>query len=401
MKRTKINKRTKKFPAWPHYEADEIEAVSKVLQSGKVNYWTGQECKLFEKEFADYIGMPYAISLANGSLALELALYVYDIGVGDEVITTSRTFIASASAAVMRGATPIIADIDHESGNITAETIAQKISPRTKAIIVVHLAGWPAEMDEIMALAKKHDIKVIEDVAQAHGAKYKGQMAGSIADISAFSFCQDKIISTGGEGGMLLLKDEAEFKKAWSYKDHGKGFDTVYHKKHPVGFRYLHDSFGTNWRMTEMQAAIGRAQLKKLPKWLAERKRNAAILTERLSDIKALRIPRPPEYIEHAYYKYFLYVNLEQLQNRKTRTDISDGIFDRGVFCRVGSCSEIYLEQAFRESDFAVTEPLKIAQEFSETAMMLLVHPGLSENDMHDMADVVEYVVGELAEGNE
>ena len=396
MMRAKINKRTKKFTPWPYYAPDEIEAVSKVLQSGRVNYWTGQECKSFEKEFAEYFDMPYAISLANGSLALELALYTLGIGAGDEVITTSRTFIASASAAVMRGATPIIADIDHESGNITAETIAAKISPKTKAIIVVHLAGWPAEMDEIMALAKKHDLKVIEDVAQAHGARYKGKLAGSIGDMAAFSFCQDKIMSTGGEGGMLLLRSEAEFKKAWAYKDHGKGYDTVYHKQHPDGFRYLHDSFGTNWRMTEMQAAIGRLQLKKLPDWLKQRRRNAAILTERLSKNPALRIPTPPEYIEHAYYKYFLYVNLDKLKPGKTRTDISDGIYDRGVFCRVGSCSEIYLEQAFRESDFAVTEPLKVAREFSETAMMLLVHPGLSEDDMHDMADVVEYVVGEM-----
>ncbi len=398
MKRIKIDKRTEKFPAWPYYEADEIAAVSKVLQSGKVNYWTGQECKLFEKEFAEYVGMPYAISLANGSLALELALYTLDIGAGDEVITTSRTFIASASAAVMRGATPIIADIDRESGNITAQTIAPKITTKTKAIIVVHLAGWPAEIDEIMALAKEHNIKVIEDVAQAHGAKYKGRVLGSIADMAAFSFCQDKIMSTGGEGGMLLLNNEEEFKKAWAYKDHGKGYDTVYKKQHPVGFRYLHDSFGTNWRMTEMQAAIGRLQLKKLDNWLKERNRNAEILTERLSKIKALRIPIPPDYAEHAYYKYFFYVIPELLKEGKTRTDVSDGIFDRGVFCRVGSCSEIYLEQAFRESEFAVKEPLQVASEFSETAMMLLVHPGLSEDDMHDMADVVEYVMAELRE---
>ncbi len=398
MKRIKINKRTEKFPAWPYYEADEIAAVTRVLQSSKVSYWTGQECKLFEKEFADYVGMPYAISLANGSLALELALYTLDIGAGDEVITTSRTFIASASAVVMRGATPIIADIDRESGNITAQTIAPKITAKTKAIIVVHLAGWPAEMDEIMNLAKEHNIKVIEDVAQAHGAKYKGRVLGSIADMAAFSFCQDKIMSTGGEGGMLLLNNEAEFKKAWAYKDHGKGYDTVYKKQHPLGFRYLHDSFGTNWRMTEMQAAIGRLQLKKLDNWLKERNRNAEILTERLSKIKALRIPIPPDYVEHAYYKYFFYVVPELLKEGKARTDISDGIFDRGVFCRVGSCSEIYLEQAFRESEFAVKEPLQVASEFSETAIMLLVHPGLSEDDMHDMADVVEYVMADLRE---
>ena len=257
------------FAPWPHFAPDEIEAAAKVLQSGKVNYWTGQEGRLFEREFADYVGTKHAIALHNGTVALELALYAMGVGEGDEVITTPRTFIASASAAVMRGARPVFADVDPESGLITAETIERAITPRTKAIIVVHLAGWPADMDAIMALARKHNLWVIEDCAQAHGARYKGRSVGSIGHAGAWSFCQDKILTTGGEGGMLTLNDDELWSKAWSFKDHGKSYDAVYNRQHPPGFRWLHEDFGTNWRMLEVQSAIGRVILRKLDGWVS------------------------------------------------------------------------------------------------------------------------------------
>ena len=270
--------RERPFAPWPYFARDEIEAARKVLESGKVNYWTGAEGRQFEKEFAEFVGCDYAVAVANGTVALELALYALGIGPGDEVVVPSRTFIASASCAVMRGAKPVVADIDPVSQNITAETIARVLSPRTKAIVAVHLAGWPCDMDPIKKLARDRGLYVIEDCAQAHGATYKGKKVGSLGDVAAFSFCQDKIMTTGGEGGMLTTSNREIWERAWSYKDHGKSYAEVYKKDHPPGFRWLHESFGTNWRLTEMQAAIGRVQLNKLPQWVEKRRINAAVL---------------------------------------------------------------------------------------------------------------------------
>jgi dTDP-4-amino-4,6-dideoxygalactose transaminase len=196
------------FSPWPSFSQQEIDAVSQVLRTNKVNYWTGQEGRKFEKEFADFTDCQHAVAVANGTLALDLALKTLDIGIGDEVIVTPRTFIASISSIVNTGATPIFADVELDSQNISAHTIRQVLTEKTKAIICVHLAGWPCEMDDIMTLAKQHSLYVIEDCAQAHGAKYKGRSVGSIGHIGAWSFCQDKIMTTGGEGGMLTTNDE-------------------------------------------------------------------------------------------------------------------------------------------------------------------------------------------------
>jgi dTDP-4-amino-4,6-dideoxygalactose transaminase len=196
------------FSPWPCFSEEEVSAVATVLRSNRVNYWTGNECREFEKEFAAWCGTEYAIALANGTLALDLALRGLNIGPGDEVIVTPRTFIASVSCVVNAGATPVFADVDLESGNLCADTIQTALTPRTKAVICVHLAGWPCDMDPIMALAAQHGFKVIEDCAQAHGARYKGRSVGSIGHIGAWSFCQDKIMTTGGEGGMVTVNDE-------------------------------------------------------------------------------------------------------------------------------------------------------------------------------------------------
>ncbi|HSW70445.1 MAG TPA: DegT/DnrJ/EryC1/StrS family aminotransferase, partial [Gammaproteobacteria bacterium] len=285
---------TIKTSGWPVHEEDEREAVNQVLASGCTNYWTGSEGREFEKEYAAFTQTTYAVALMNGTVALEAALYALGLGPGDEVITPSRTFIASASCVVMRGARPVVADVDYHSQTLTVETIQACITPQTKAIIVVHLAGWPADMPRILQLAKQYNLKVIEDCAQAHGARINNQPVGSFGHIAAFSFCQDKIITTGGEGGMITTNDKTLWEKVWSFKDHGKAYEKVYQKAHPPGFRWLHDSFGTNWRMTEMQAAIGRVQLKKLPRWLALRQRNAAILIESFQNLAVLRLPLPP-----------------------------------------------------------------------------------------------------------
>lgn len=276
------------FPSWPFYAEDEIKAVNDLLRNGKVNQWTSSTVNDFEKACSKAFDQPYAVAVANGSLALELALIAADIGPGDEVIVTPRSFIASVSCVVMRGATPVFADVDMESQNITPETIEAVISPRTKAVIPVHLNGWPCDMPGIMMLAKRYDLYVIEDCAQAHGAKINEKPIGSFGHATAFSFCQDKIMSTGGEGGMVLLRGGKKWRHAWSYKDHGKNFDTVFNKQQSPGFRWLHESFGTNWRMSGMQAVIGLKQIEKLPQWLARRRSNAEHLTKCLSSFSGI-----------------------------------------------------------------------------------------------------------------
>ncbi len=385
------------FAPWPYFEPDEIEASVKVLQSGKVNYWTGQEGRVFEREFAEYVGTKHAIALHNGTVAIELALYAMGVGEGDEVITTPRTFIASASAAVMRGARPIMADVDRDSGLITAETIEKVITPRTKAIIVVHLAGWPADMDPIMELARKHNLWVIEDCAQAHGAKYKGKSVGSIGHAGAWSFCQDKILTTGGEGGMLTLNDDVLWSKAWSFKDHGKSYDAVYNRQHPPGFRWLHEDFGTNWRMLEVQSAIGRVILRKLDGWVEKRRMHAHYLSERFRQIPALRVPEVPADLYHAYYKYYVYVRPEMLKPGWSRDRIMQAVSEVGIPCMSGSCSEIYLEKAFTSRGWQPAERLPVARELGETSLMFLVHPTLSLEHIKATADVVEQVMQEAS----
>jgi dTDP-4-amino-4,6-dideoxygalactose transaminase len=378
--------------AWPCFEQDEIDAATRVLTSGQVNYWTGQEGRRFEAEFAAFAGCKHAIALANGSLALECALKALGVGPGDEVISTSRTFIASASCAVMVGARPVIADIDRESQDITAETVRRVLTPRTKAIIAVHLAGWPCEMDAILELARERGIKVVEDCAQAHGATYKGRPVGSLGDVAAFSFCQDKIMTTAGEGGMVTTNSTELWNTMWSIKDHGKSYDAVYNREHPAGFRWLHESFGTNWRMTEIQSAIGRLQLGKLPNWVDMRREHANRLTECISKLSGLRVTRPPEYIGHAYYKYYAFVRPDALRGGWSRDRILEEITTRGIPCFSGSCSEIYLEKAF-PVEWRPESRLPVARELGETSLMFQVHPTLKEKDILRTCDVLNQVM--------
>lgn len=384
-----------KLPTWPYFAEDEIQAVTRVLSSGKVNYWTGEECKLFEKEFANFTGCSHAISLANGTLALELALYALGIGSNDDVVVPSRTFIASASAVVARGAKPIVADIDLSSQNITVATIEQVLTPNTKAIIVVHLAGWSCDMQPILEFATKHNLKVIEDCAQAHGAQYFGKQVGSFGDAAAFSFCQDKIMTTGGEGGMLTTNNAEIWQRAWSYKDHGKNPNKALIPGSQTGFRWLHESFGSNFRMTEIQAAIGRIQLKKLPAWLATRERNANLFRSGLQKIAALQLTDPPLHIKHAYYKYYAFLKPEMLRPTWNRERIVKEINVLGVPCGFGSCGEIYLEKAFTSAGLQPKERFVNAHKLSETSLMFLVHPTLKEEDITYMCSVINDVFGE------
>ena len=381
------------FPGWPEFAQEQIEAATAVLRSGKVNYWTGTEGREFEKEYARSVGANHAIALANGTVSLELALAALDIGPGDEVVTTPRTFIASASCAVMRGATPVFADVDLDSQNITAEAIDRVISPRTRALILVHLAGWPCEMDRILELASARRIAVIEDCAQANGAEYRARPVGGFGAFGSFSFCQDKIITTGGEGGMLLTDREDLWSRAWSFKDHGKSYDAVYRREHGPGFRWLHESFGTNWRMTEMQAAIGRAQLKRLPEWVERRRRNAAGIAAGLSGMDELRIPQPPPHMRHSYYKFYAFLDVTRLRAAWTRDRVVAEINAKGVPCFSGSCSEIYLERAFEGNASRPSVRLPNARALGESSLMFLVHPTLDDSHIGQTVDVARDVI--------
>jgi len=384
---------------WPVYEEDEIAAVAGVLRSGRVNSLQhGDYCRAFERAFGEFCHMPYAIAVANGTLALELALRAFNIGRNDEVIVSPRSFVASAACVVTCGAIPIFVDIDPDSGNLTAATIEAVLTPATKAIILVHLAGWPCAMDGVMTLARSHGLIVIEDCAQAHGATWRGRPVGGLGDAGCFSFCTDKIMSLGGEGGMLLLRDAEPYHRAWSYKDHGKSFSSVHTPPHAPGYRWLHESFGSNWRLTEMQAALGLRQLTKLPDRLAHRRRNADRLTRGLLNVPGLRLALPPSESGHAYYKYYAYVRPEQLQPGWDRQRIFETVLAQGVPCYTGTCPEIYREIAFGSAGLGPSQRLPVARALGETSLMFPVDGTLDNQAMDAISQAVRKVMHVAAE---
>jgi len=388
------------FSPWPSFTEEESQVVSQVLLSNKVNYWTGTECREFEKEFAAFSDAQYAIAVSNGTTALDLAFIALGVGEGDEVIVTSRTFLASVSSIINARATPVFADVSLDSQNITAESISNVLTDKTKAIVCVHLAGWPCHMDPIMELADKYNLFVIEDCAQAHGAKYKGRSVGSIGHVGAWSFCQDKIMTTGGEGGMVTTNDRELWSRMWSYKDHGKSWEAVYEREHPPGFRWLHDSFGTNWRMTEMQAAIGRIQLKRMNDWSSKRLTNANAIWNAAKKLKGLSVPDlscdgcqnecdQTTGCTHAAYKCYVFVEGAE----HDRDAIMASINEQGIPCFSGSCSEVYLEKAFDNTSFRPKERLPNAKLLGETSLMFLCHPTLTEDEIQKTCDVINSVI--------
>ncbi|PIT81614.1 DegT/DnrJ/EryC1/StrS aminotransferase family protein [Limnohabitans sp. 15K] len=401
------------FSPWPSFTPEEADAVHRVLLSNQVNYWTGTETRAFEKEFAAWCGTAHAVALANGTLALDVALKALGVGLGDEVVVTPRTFIASISCVVNAGAIPVFADVEADSGNMSARTIKAVLTPRTKAVVCVHLAGWPCDMDPIMALAEKHGLKVIEDCAQAHGARYKGRPVGSIGHVGAWSFCQDKIMTTGGEGGMVTTNDADLWQAMWSYKDHGKSYEAVYERQHPPGFRWLHEGFGTNWRMLEMQAVIGRIQLRRMADWSDARRRHAQAIGAACAEFAALRVPQlrcascsggctlADAACEHAHYKCYAYVQPEYLASGWTRDRIIGAIMAEGVPCYQGSCSEVYLEKAFNETGWRPAVRLPVAKALGETSIMFLVHPTLTQDEIQKTCQVIRQVMAQACHGTE
>lgn len=383
------------FSPWPSYTQEEADAVSQVLLSNRVNYWTGKECREFEREFAEFAGTNHAIAVANGTVALDLALKALGIGAGDEVIVTSRTFLASVTCIVNAGAWPVFADVDADSQGISAETVASLINDNTKAVIAVHLAGWPCDMDGLNDLACRHGLSVIEDCAQAHGATYKGKPVGSLGHVAAWSFCQDKIMTTGGEGGMVTTNDRELWSRMWAYKDHGKSWEAVYEREHLPGFRWLHESFGTNWRMTEMQAAIGRIQLRRMPDWAERRRANCEAIWQAARECKGLRVPDVPEHIGHAGYKCYVFVEPTTLKPGWDRNRVMSEIVSAGVPCFSGSCSEVYFEKAIQDAGMAPAERLPVARELGDSSLMFLDHPTLTAEEIRLTCDVLARVMKE------
>ncbi len=387
--------RTLPMPSWPAPGTDELAAVTRVLDSGRLNYWTGTEGRALEAEYAEQLGRAHGIVLANGTLALELALRAFGVGQGDEVVVPARTYIATASAVVAVGATPIIADVSIASGTITAQTVEAVLTPATRAVIPVHLGGWPVDMEPIIALARQHGLVVIEDCAQAHGGSCGGRPVGSLgSDAAAFSFCQDKIVPAG-EGGLLVLDDAEAFERAWAYKDHGKSLAKVTDASAQSGptFRWLHDSFGSNWRMPELAAAVALAGFHQLPEWHAARTRNAHRLASGLSHLDALRVPLPDADCRHAFYRLYAYVRPELLAEGWDRDRITAAITAEGVACQYGSCAEIYREVAFAKSGLGPTDRLPGASELHDTAIAFFVHPTLGDVEIDDTIAAVTKVM--------
>ena len=376
---------------WPHYETDEVLAVSEILKSGKVNYWTGSIGRQFEESFSKWCGTKYSYSLANGTLALDVAYRSLNLADNDEIITTPRTFIATASTLSVLGLKPIFADVDFDSGNITAETIEPLINKKTKAISVVHLGGWPANLIEIKDIAKAYNLKLIEDCSQAHGAKINGLNVGSIGDIGTWSFCQDKILSTGGEGGMITTSHENIGAFISSWRDHGKDIKKMFTKNQSSAFRYIHDNLGLNYRMTEIQSKIGDMQLKKLSTWHKKRSFNANQIANALKQCKNVRVPLPSPPFEHAWYKFYAYLIPDALAEGWDRERILFEFNKEKTPVFSGSCSEIYLEKCMSNS--YQNKQLSNAKSLGDTSLMFLVHPTIDKKSLDTYISKIVHVL--------
>lgn len=384
------------FEPWPFFDREILDAVKKILVSGKVNQWTGHHVYAFEKEYTRYLGVRHAIAMANGSVTLEVALRVLGIGPGDEVIVPSRSFVASASCVPLVGAVPVFADVDFQSGNVTAGTIEAVLTKKTKAVIVVHLAGWPCDMNPIVSLCRSKKIFLIEDCAQAHGARYKGRPVGTFGHFGSFSFCQDKIFTTGGEGGLLVTNQTPLWRKAWSFKDHGRSVNATLCQKGEIGFKWMVNSFGTNYRMTEMQAVIGRIMLKRLDRMVRIRRRHAEMLNQAFKGMPGLKFTLPSKDCYHSYYKYYVQTDLDALKRGWTRDAILKELSKRGIPCGVGACPEIYWEKAFQIYRKKLSCPpqkrLPVAKKWGETSMMFQVHSTLKKENMEYVIDAMRTI---------
>lgn len=365
---------------WPYHSDDEVEAVAAVLRSGRTNYWSvNSHGQAFEQEFAKFHGPGVqALAVTNGTAALELALHALGIapeqgwsGQLAEVIVPCRTFMATASAVVNSGYQPVLADIDAETLNVTVDTLEARRTEYTRAVIVVHWAGLPCDMPAICAWAKKHGILVIEDCAHAHGATLQGHHelpVGIWGAIGCYSFCVGKIMSTGGEGGMVVTRDAAMHKRMAAYRDHGRY--QMMGSKDMTAFEWTVEEFGSNLRMTEMQSAIGRIQLRKLKGWV-ERRRDIAEFYDYLLGQK---VRRPG----HSFYLY-----LAQIDNRD---EVLERLLSKDIPARIGGCPNIGREAVFKGR--AALCP--VADEVGKHILSLPIYPTMTDAEVRHVAEAVK-----------
>lgn len=386
--------RSTPWPSWPSYSKEEVALVADVLAGGLVNYWTGTHGRQFEAEYANYLGVCGTVALMNGTVALEASLRALGIGEGDEVIVPCRTFIASASCVVAVGARPVLADVDPVTQCVTAACVAVKVSDRTRAVIAVHLAGMVCDLDPIVSLCHERGIALIEDCAQAHGARYKDRPVGSIGDVGAFSFCQDKIITTGGEGGLVATDDAALLDRIVRYKDHGKDPELVAaaRMRGAGGFAYLHSSFGTNWRMTEMQAALGRHQLRRLDESVARRRYLAERLSRSIADVDGISVVPAPPWAVWAYYRLSLRIDQSRLIHGWSRDRIVSALIAENVWAGPGACPDIGHEHAF-DAVPGARDARPGAESIAGESLVLQVHPALADGDIDSTAEAIARVM--------
>jgi dTDP-4-amino-4,6-dideoxygalactose transaminase len=367
---------------WPYVSKQEHKIVSDVLKSNKLNYWTGLQCKSFEKEFSSFFGKKYGVSVCNASVALDISLRSLNLPQGSEIIVTPRSYVSSASCVLNNNLKPIFADIDINSQNLSPKSIEKKINKKTKAIILVHLSGYPCEMDKIVKIAKKNKILIIEDCSQSHGAKYRNKFTGSFGDIAIWSFCNDKIMNTLGEGGMICVNNEKIYKKIWSLKDCGKNLDKIMNKaSNKFDFKWVHDSQGTNLRMTEVQAAVGRYQLRQLNNSIKIRQRNASIIYRALKNSKIAIIPKIPTYISHSFYRCYVLLDKKKINNKWSKTKMIKYLNSSGIECNSGSCPEIYREGVFKKFNGRI-KARNNARSINQSTISFKVHPTISLKNM-------------------
>ena len=379
---------------WPSYSKKEAKLVSEIIASNKVNYLFGNKGKEFEEKFSHFTGSKYSLAVANGTLALDLCLRSIELKRNDEVIVTSRSFVASASCISALGAIPVFADVDVNSQNISISDIKKLTSKKTKAIICVHFAGFPCEMQKILKFAKGKNIFVIEDCAQAHGGFINGKSVGTFGHISAWSFCNDKILSTGGEGGMITTNSKKLFKFVESFNNHGKNFSKfgALQNKKISNFPFIHDSIGLNYRLTEMQSAIGIYQLEKLSNWQKLRNRNAEIYINALKKLDLIITPEVPKNVQHAWYKLYLIINTPFLKKGSSRTKIIEEINKNGIFCSFGSCGSIYREKAFKNLNYKKSN-CKNAYFLERNSILLEINPNIPKKIIEKRAKIIKSIL--------
>ena len=386
-----IQKMNKKLfqSLWPSFTPKEINQVSLILKSGKVNYWTGKYCKIFEKNFSKYHKLKYSVTVNSGTSALECAIKSLNLKKGSEIITTPRSYYTSASSIINCGMKPKFSDISIDSQNLDPIKLEKSINKKTKAIICVHLSGYPCDMNRIIKIAKDNNIYVIEDCSQAHGASILNKKVGSFGDISAWSFCQDKIISTGGEGGMVATNKLKLYKNVLSIKDNGRNYEKIKKISYSGSFNYIHDFIGSNYRMTEIQAMIGISQLKRLDQMILRRNSNAKIFNNYFHDLDSIFLLLHNPKNTNAYYRYYLFV-----KKSKNQKILINKIRSKGIECIAGSCPEIYLEKYFKDN-FKFKEMLA-AKYLATRSVCLKVDQTLDIKIIHQQAKIIRKEIEKL-----